>query len=648
MDIIHFKNQINIEFSDDVDLKGKIEELYTYQGYRPSVTIDGNIIHISIDDHVFDDTREEFQRAMSQCERGDMNGAEKTLHRLLERCPLHSESYRVLAQISMGRKQYDKAINYNIEALRIDPTNLYGLISMGNLLARTNDIENADKYYQKALEYHPEDPLAINNIAGNHLRSKRFDEAISAYEKVLSIDGTYLNSYYGLAMCHMEKGDAEKAFDTCLQGMKNGTDRPENPGVREHLQNMMEDLAKHIANRTDYGIEIEKEKNELSRMTTTPLRIESDSTLTVHAKLEYAPTRRRDYHRVAYNPQKPYFSHLLMHEFMHLEMAIQASEQGKNQIIYSESEGSKKFREWLGFEYSKLKKTLKGSNADELTERLFSGLILQVMNCPLDMLVEDRIHDKYGSMRAIQFISLLTMERENVKSIQSSEKTALPAKVVKASKVMNMVTSMHFKEMYGYDFVRMYKATPHERALAEDLYEEYKAYKDDYKPGEEYDLVTYFAEMLDVEEMLKLRNEIHFKDINLPPSDSVPLEARDAQANSEQNDTFRENHQDGKDATETMMMAMYMLDAMKYFEGKPHDDVLRSALEIATVGINGISPSGSGYKVQSIPNREFGGYEFLAYYYVSWAKALPEKLNSLGLPFKEAYKTAQQMYNSKN
>ena len=66
------------------------------------------------------------------------------------------------------------------------------------------------------------------------------------------------------------------------------------------------------------------------------------------------------------------------------------------------------------------------------------------------------------------------------------------------------------------------------------------------------------------------------------------------------------------------------------------------------LGCGGISPDQkSGYKVNSIPDKDFGGYQLLAYYYVSWAIAIPEQLDMLQLPFKKAYETATQMYNAK-
>ena len=90
-------------------------------------------------------------------------------------------------------------------------------------------------------------------------------------------------------------------------------------------------------------------------------------------------------------------------------------------------------------------------------------------------------------------------------------------------------------------------------------------------------------------------------------------------------------------------MAMYMLGAMEYFDTVEVHDVHRIAIEIAMVGVTGIHPE-KKYSIKSIPNKEFGGYQLLAYYYVSWARAIPNKLDGLGLPFSKAYESAMQMY----
>ena len=113
-------------------------------------------------------------------------------------------------------------------------------------------------------------------------------------------------------------------------------------------------------------------------------------------------------------------------------------------------------------------------------------------------------------------------------------------------------------------------------------------------------------------------------------------------------DDFYAQNKDGEDPMKTMMMSMYMLGALEYFDGMDKMEIKKIAFEIAMIGTTGISPDKkSGYKVPSIPEKDFGGYQLLAYYYVSWALAIPEMLASLGLPFDTAWATAQEMWKKK-
>ena len=66
--------------------------------------------------------------------------------------------------------------------------------------------------------------------------------------------------------------------------------------------------------------------------------------------------------------------------------------------------------------------------------------------------------------------------------------------------------------------------------------------------------------------------------------------------------------------------------------------------EIAMLGAQGINPT-KKYALKGLPNRgEMYGEEVLAYYYVTWAKAFPDKLDLLGLPYKSAYASAVAMF----
>lgn len=187
---------------------------------------------------------------------------------------------------------------------------------------------------------------------------------------------------------------------------------------------------------------------------------------------------------------------------------------------------------------------------------------------------------------------------------------------------------------------------------AEDLHEEYLAYHK-YTPGEEYELIEYFVDSLHLdgilsfatEEEVIMRNSLR----NLAQSGNplvIPTdEEQEAMSDfaDAKNAEFRANHPDGEDHAQTMMMQFYMLGAMQYLDTVDDIKVKMIAQEIMLTGTKGISPSGK-YSIPAIPDKEFGGWQFLAYEYVSVARAFPEILDQLGLPFKQAYNGAMFMY----
>ena len=109
-----------------------------------------------------------------------------------------------------------------------------------------------------------------------------------------------------------------------------------------------------------------------------------------------------------------------------------------------------------------------------------------------------------------------------------------------------------------------------------------------------------------------------------------------------------DNKHEKSDPTVNMMMAMYMLAAMRRFDKMTPEEVKSVAFEIADLGTHGINTAkDSHYTLKTIPGVDFTGYNLLAYYYVSWARAFPEHLAKIGLPFDDAYALAMQMYGPK-
>ena len=634
-------------------------------GYSAEVTIDGDFVKVKVDQKDLELSQKEFNEITALCEKRQFKEAHSRLEQFLKKHSRHSEGYRILAQMEMEAGNIDKAIDIDIEALRCNPKNIWALILMGNLYSKYKDnYEIGRTYYDSVLKYSPDNFIAINNVAALMMENEDYESAIPLFEKSWEGDKKYANAYYGLAVCYYNQRENQKAFDTALKGCLLADIRSENPQVMDELHKIMLASAHAVVESTNYMNVVLGIKDEIEMKYNQKIEIEEDDTLDLSAKLEYGPTHHRDYHLIKYNPKKPFMEHLAIHEMMHLQMNLEADKVNNNKVIISNNDNVIAFRTKYAAWIKKLVNRFDHSKAMDVVEQIHKGYMLQVMNCPLDLFVEKRMYDKYPIVRAIQLLSLMEQETYNIKAIKGSENSKfVPLDIVQNSKVMNIVTSMHFEHLFGLRFYQEYKPTRAQFDQAKDFYDEFLAY-DDYKPGEEYELVEYFMDSLHAERFMSILPLSDYFDDSFDRMEKTKA-MRDAalgedapaggnsfdgltEEQKKNQDDFYAQNKDGEDPMKTMMMSMYMLGALEYFDGMDKMEIKKIAFEIAMIGTTGISPDKkSGYKVPSIPEKDFGGYQLLAYYYVSWALAIPEMLASLGLPFDTAWATAQEMWKKK-
>lgn len=647
------------------ELRDKLLAYYTVDGYSAEVTIDGDFVKVKVDQKDLEQSQKEFNEITALCEKRQFKEAHSRLELFLKKHSRHSEGYRILAQMEMEAGNIDKAIDIDIEALRCNPKNIWALILMGNLYSKYKDnYEIGRTYYDSVLKYSPDNFIAINNVAALMMENEDYESAIPLFEKSLEGDKKYANAYYGLAVCYYNQRENQKAFDTALKGCLLADIRSENPQVMDELHKIMLASAHAVVESTNYMNVVLGIKDEIEMKYNQKIEIVKDDTLDLSAKLEYGPTHHRDCHLIKYNPKKPFMEHLAIHEMMHLQMNLEADKVNTNKVIISNNDNVIAFRTKYAAWIKKLVNRFEHSKAMNLVEQIHRGYMLQVMNCPLDLFVEKRMYDKYPIVRAIQLLSLMEQETYNIKAIKDSENSKfVPLDIVQNSKVMNIVTSMHFEHLFGLRFYQEYKPTRAQFDQAKDFYDEFLAY-DDYKPGEEYELVEYFMDSLHAERFMSILPLSDYFDDSFDRMEKTKA-MRDAalgedapaggnsfdgltEEQKKNQDDFYAQNKDGEDPMKTMMMSMYMLGALEYFDGMDKMEIKKIAFEIAMIGTTGISPDKkSGYKVPSIPEKDFGGYQLLAYYYVSWALAIPEMLASLGLPFDTAWATAQEMWKKK-
>jgi tetratricopeptide (TPR) repeat protein len=78
-------------------------------------------------------------------------------------------------------------------------------------LERQGDYEAALTSYRLALRDHPADLRVLQNMAIAYTKTNRVDEAIRFYRKALEVDGSLAGAHYGLAFLLIKRGESELA-----------------------------------------------------------------------------------------------------------------------------------------------------------------------------------------------------------------------------------------------------------------------------------------------------------------------------------------------------------------------------------------------------------------------------------------------------
>jgi hypothetical protein len=480
------------------------------------------------------------------------------------------------------------------------------------------------------------------------MKQDRIDEAKGYFNQVLVIKSDYPNAHYGLAHIAEMEHDLKSALNSCISTLK---------GCK-----IKDDLYKQAVNLTVRVAKSQIESNTGERIFSEYLhklefeggleiKATIDNSITTAAKIEFAENYNRDYHIIRYKTQYPAKEHLMMHELVHLHFVIEAQKQGVNKLFVSNQNHKRQFSakeaDWI--KKLRLLKLSEESITTVVTS-IFEGLNSQIYNAPIDLFIEDLLYNEFPDLRPYQFISMYAVMSEAVHAVTDKKIVELTSKsVLYSSKIYNIVSALHFKNLFGVDFIPDLQTTQQELRVATKMYEEFLEYRYDRTAGEEYELLQNWADDLKLNNYFELADELTYrKKRNNINTILAEIENDPFDLESDNSDKKREEKkflQSQQEIGTNMAVVMFMVDAMDHFKHLPVSEIHKIAYEIAMIGIHGIKPESTGFKVSLIPDKTFSGYHLLAYYYVSWAIAIPHDLESLGLPYKNEYEMAKTIFN---
>ena len=618
---------------------------------NPKLNLDNEWVTIQIDTPTILSQEADYRKTVALCEKRNYADAKPILKNLIEKNPTNSEYHRIMGQIFSDEGDQEEAINSLIDALRWDSKNGWALLMMGNIFAKfKNDVPTAMKYYDQALVANPNDNIAINNIAANLLQQGKLDEAKKYFWEAIKINDQYPNTHFALGMIAEKENDIQSAFFSTIEAIRlnKNKDVLYQNSVRQAFE-----IAKRIVEAGDGKKIFTAYRHKLEFAGGTEIDIVEDAEIFTAAKIEFAEIYNRPVHIIKYKPVYPAVEHLIMHELVHLTFVIEARKDELNQLFIFTQQHKNQFIKGLEPTIKKFRKLgISKDGIDNYCNGIFNGLNLQVYNAPIDLFIEDFLYNEFSELRPYQFLSLYTMIQEGVKAVTDKEIVELsPKDIVSKSKVYNIVNALQYKNLFGIDLVKDFQATATELKQANSFYDEYLQYKSDKEPAEEYELVQHWAEDLQLDKYFELVNEVdyHTKRTNIDnliasiEKDPYDLESKDPNKEREM-----EKFKKGQETIGTnMAVTMFMVDALQYFETIPKEKIKEIAVEIAMNGTQGYRPDGKDYRISAIRGKLFSGYHILAYYYVSWALAIPEQVEQLGLSYQKEYELATQMKNKK-
>lgn len=653
MQIVHKINDFlytifpELENANEKEIITAIQKYYTYGPFVPKITINNDLVTIDVDTETILTQDADYNKTVALCEKGKFDDAKIILEKLIQKNPSNSEFHRVLGQILSEQGDQDEAINALIDALRWNSSNGWALLMMGNIFAKhKKDIKTALIYYDQAILANKADHITLANIAYLLFQENKLEEAKKYAWETIKLNDKYPNAHFILSLIAQSENDLHSAFYSAIQAIKFSIQKD---ALYQNAVKQVFDIANKIAGDFDGKKIFFKYRSQLEAEGGTEIDIYADDEIKTAAKVEIAERYNRNKHIVKYKSTYPAVEHLVMHELVHLDFVNQARKENLNQVFLSTQQNKNNFIETILPAIDNLKKRItEQSTIDFFIESIFSGLNLQTYNTPIDVFIEDFLYKEYAELRPYQFLSLFGMLQDAIKAVTDERILDIaPLSVISKTRTFSLVNAMQFKELFGIDTIPDFKPTSAELKLAETFYKEFIEYREDRKPGEEYELVKHWAQDLSLDTFFELESEAKFETKN-NIDDFVTKLQQDPFGLEEPEDPFQkremekfQKHQE--EIGTNMAIVMFIVEALKHFKDKNAADIKQAAFELAMLGTQGIDPNKKDYIISSINNKRFSGNQVLAFYYVSWILAMPEQVQHIGLDFGKEFEMAKNI-----
>ena len=576
-----------------------------------------------------------YEIAVNEAQKGKYLKSIKLFKQVLEVIPNHIDARRNMAMSYLESGDVNKSKHHLEECLLIDPKDLWTNLLLGNISSKVDkDLNKAELYYDICFQIKPDDNYLLNNYAALLMEKGDYDRAADLFKKALNIDSSYPNTYLGLAFLYLAQNDSKSAIQILenLFSFANSSDIRSIP-VYQEARRLYVDLCKVLTEAShDYFMKLVLEKKtEIEASTGYPIQIKEDNSLQdIYAIAQMAWRHNQSEHTIRYRDiLKAITPHLIAHELTHIILESDARKLHLNRDFMTTSETREIAIKSTTNHINYLKK--KGYSEDSITSiinQLVEGVIAQVYNCPLDMIVEYLINENFNEIIYSQFISINKLVSDLLKILENRDlEKSIPKHIYHASVSLNCAYAIFADFIFKgkTDLSSAYKSSSKIYQTGKKLFDIWHNRMKTFKPGDEYEIIDDFARILNLNGWYKWKADL---------GDLVDT------------DTPKKNIISEDDLLSGISeVYKYCLEALRRFENKSKKDVLMVASEIGILGMKGIDcvTPDKIYTLNSLPGEQFDGLQLLCLMYVGFK--IVEPTLDTKLDFEKDYNLALDAYN---
>ena len=123
-----------------------------------------------------------------------------------------AQSYQAIGENEKAAKVYEDILSYNYKSNE-------SLYNLGNIHLKSNNLEKAEDYYERALELRIH-PYILINLAALKQRLEKYDQAIILLEELIKIQPDNVNAHNNLGSVYLTMEENEKALKHLEDALK--------------------------------------------------------------------------------------------------------------------------------------------------------------------------------------------------------------------------------------------------------------------------------------------------------------------------------------------------------------------------------------------------------------------------------------------